>query len=257
MNKAKRFASPYSGLGCARNSFFLHQELVRKNRDEGGGGNSHQSADDSCECGSDKKSDQDCDSHEVNTLLHNARSQPCVFKLGVGEVEDENQEGVWPGVCGGNAEDDHDGDQVPCYGNDVRDTHENAEQNEVTDVECAKDDQAVCALDPHQNELSDQPAGDALLSNVEHPIHTATEGRVQRGQKVVINLVAFENEVDREDDRGDDIEEMFRPQGQGRHDISGGGGCRSLHARGDIFNPQLTREGHVLDPVEQNGNTRG
>ena len=83
-----------------------------------------------------------------------------VLDVDVDEVEDEDAGHLGPGIECGDAGDEDHGDDASGDGNDVEQAHEDAEKEEVADVEEAEDDGAGDAEDEHEQALAEEPFAD-------------------------------------------------------------------------------------------------
>src|SRR5271154_4616894 len=150
---------------AGRDSVFLDGVFLEENGDESGCGDRDERTDYAGICGAKEKSDEDGETHEIDAGAHDARGEDGVFQVGVEEIEDEDAGHLGPGVECGDERGEGDGDDGAGDGNDVEQTHEEAEKDEVTDVKEAEDDGAGDSEDEHENALSEEPFADFLLSS--------------------------------------------------------------------------------------------
>jgi len=141
----------------------VNQVFVGKDTDEGSAGHSYKRAYDAGDSSTAHESDKNGDRHEIDAGAHDPWGQVRGLDLRVDAVEDEDEDSFRPGVDGGDGEDNDDGYKVTGDGDDVGDTHEDAKQDKVAYTERAEDDDAVDALDTHEQKLADEPAGDTCL----------------------------------------------------------------------------------------------
>ena len=78
-----------------------------------------------------------------------------IFDVDVDGVEDEDAGHLGPGVEGGDAAGEEDGDDAACDGDDVEQAHEDAEKDDVADVQDGEDDGAADAEDEHEQALAE------------------------------------------------------------------------------------------------------
>ncbi len=231
-------------------SVALDGVFVQENGDEGRGGDGDEGPDDAGEGCSEKECDQDGEAHEIDAGAHDARGEEGALDVDVDEVEDEDASGFGPGIerCDSGCE--HDGDDAASDGDDVQKSHEKTEEQEVTDVEKAKDDGAGDAKDKHEKALTQEPFADFALCFFEGAVEAATFGFGEEGEEEVVGVLAFEHEVDAEKGRGKDVEEVGEPVGKGGKEISGCcidcSGC----ALGEGVDAELVGQGKLLDLVD-------
>jgi len=104
-----------SGFG----GILLNEVLVDDDRDEGSGGYGDESSYDASEVGAYEQGDDYREAEEVDTATHDAGSEEAVFYLDIDDVEDEDAGHLAPGIGGGYASGEHDGDEATGDGNDV------------------------------------------------------------------------------------------------------------------------------------------
>ena len=139
--------------------------LVHDDGDEGSGGDGDEGSDDAGKGCASEQRDDDGEAHEVDAAAHDAGGEEGVFDLDVDGVEDEDAGHLGPGVGGGDAGCEDDGDDAAGDGDDVEQAHEDAEQDEVAHMQEAEDDGAADAKDEHESELADEPAAHADFSD--------------------------------------------------------------------------------------------
>ena len=131
--------------------------LVEQDGDEGGGGDGDEGSHDAGEGGADEEGNEDGDAHEVDRGLHDARGEDGVFEIDVDGVEDEDAGHFGPGIERGDATGEDDGDDAAGDRDDIEQAHENAEKDEVADVQDAEDDGAADTEDEHEETLAEEP----------------------------------------------------------------------------------------------------
>jgi len=67
------------------------------------------------------------------------------------------------------------------------------------------------------------------------------------GEQVVVDSIAFEHEVDAEDEGGDEVEEVAEPEGSGGEDVLRGGSEGCLAFCGERVDAELVCHGQVLE----------
>jgi len=110
------------GLGGGLSGFggvLLDEVLVDDDSDEGSGGDGDESSDDASEVRAYQQGDNDRETEEVDAATHDAGGEEAVFYLEIDDVEDEDAGHLAPGIGGGDASGEHDGDETTGDGNDV------------------------------------------------------------------------------------------------------------------------------------------
>ncbi len=109
--------------------------------------------------------------------------------------------------------DDSDGDDSAGDGDDVEQAHEEAEKQEVADVEQAEDDGAGDAEDEHQKALAEEPLADLALGLLEGEVEAVAVIDAEEGEEEAVGVLTFEHEVDAKEDCGEDVEDVAEPLG--------------------------------------------
>jgi hypothetical protein len=170
--------------------------FLQQNGDEGGGGDGYQGSDDAGEGGSQEQRDEDGEPHEIDAGAHDARDEDGVFEVDVDEVEDEDPGHFGPGVDRGYARGENDGDDSAGDGNDIEQPHEEAEKDEVTDVEKTEGDGARDAEDEHEDALADEPFAYLALGLLEGAVEALALFSGKEREEETVGVFAFEHEVD-------------------------------------------------------------
>jgi hypothetical protein len=226
--------------------FALDEVLVHEDGEEGGGGDGYEGTDDSGEFSPGEQSDQDGKAHEVDALAHDARGKDGVLDVDVDQVEDQHAGHFGPGVEGGNGRGDGDGDHTAGDRNDVHQAHQHAEQDEVADVQDAEGDGAAGAEDKHQRSLAEEPFAHADVGFGEGGAEAAAVFRREEREEPGVGVVAFEHEVDAEDEGGEQVEDAAHPERERREEIAGRGGERAFDLLGDGGDAELVGDGDAL-----------
>ena len=161
---------PFQNVDLCRDflgEVFLDEVLVHEDGDEGGGWDGDQSADDAGQFCAGDEGDEDGEAHEVDAVTHDARSEEGALDVDVDEVKDEDAGHLGPGVEGRDQADEQDGNDAAGDGDAVHQAHEDAEQDEVADVQQAEDEGAGEAEDEHQRGLAEEPLAGAPFGRAE------------------------------------------------------------------------------------------
>ena len=150
-----------------------------------------------------------------------------------------------------------DGDDAAGDGDDVEEAHEDAEQDEVTDVQDAEDDQEGHAHCEHQQALSEEPFAHFDFGLAQGEIESAALGEGEEGEEEVVSLAAFEHEVDAEKDGGDDVEDVGEPGGQGVEEESADVTGEVFGFGGEGVEAELVGHGEMLDAGDDRGDALG
>jgi hypothetical protein len=245
---------------CATGLFsvFLDGVLLEQDGDESGGGDGDEGSDDAGEGRSQEEGDEDGEAREVDAGTHDARDEEGVFDVDVDEVEDEDAGHLGPGVECGDEGGECDGDGAAGDGNDVEEAHEEAEQDEVADVEETEDDGARDAEDKHEGALADEPFAHLAFGSFEGLVEAVALvlGLIcgDEGEKEAVGVFAFEHEIDAEEGGGEDVEEVREPERERGEEIAGGGVEGADGALGDGFNAEPVGEGNFFELVNDAGN---
>jgi len=238
------------GCGKRKNgagSVFLNGVLLEKDGDESGGGDGDESADDAGESGSEEEGDEDSEAHEIDAGAHDARGEDRIFDVDVDDVEDDDANHLCPGVECGDERGECDGDGAAGDGNDVEESHEKAEKDEVADVEKAEDDGAGDSKDEHESTLADEPLADFAFCFFQGVVEANALWFREEGEEESVGVFPFEHEVDAEEGGGEDVEEVGEPERHVGEEIAGGGVDGSDGALGDGVNAEPVREGNSSD----------
>jgi hypothetical protein len=228
-------------------SFSLDGVFLEKNGDEGGGGDGDEGSDDAGKGGPQEQGDEDGEAHEIDAGTHDAGDEDGVFDVDVDEIEDEDAGHLGPGVERGDDGCEHDGDDAAGDGNDVEQSHEEAEKDEVADVEETEDDSARDTEDEHQGALADEPFADLALGLFEGVVEAMALGGGEEGEKETVGVFAFEHEVDAEEGGGEDVEEVREPERQRGDEVAGRGVKGPGGALGDGVDTEPVGEGDSFD----------
>ncbi len=248
------------GIGGGQGSgsgILLNEVLVHEDGDECGGGDCDEGADDAGQLRTDEQGDEHGEAHEMDTAAHDAGDEEAVFDLQVDGVEDEDAGHAGPGFGGRDDGREGDGDDAAGDGNDVEEAHEDAQKEEVTDVQSGEDDGAAEAEDEHEGELAEEPAAHAQFGDDEGSGQTLAGFGLDEGEQVVVDELAFEHEVDAEDERGDEGEETADPERGGGQHVLGGGGDDVFAFGGEGVEAELVGQGQALEVVDEAGDTAG
>jgi hypothetical protein len=241
------------GGGC----ILLDYIFVHDDGDEGGGGDGDEGAYDAGQGRAGEQGNDDGEAEEVDAALHDAGGEEAVFDLEIDDVEDEDAGHLAPGIGGGYAGCEHDGDEAAGDGDDVEQAHQDAEENEVFDVQDAEGDGAADAEDKHEGELSDEPAAHAAFGDDEGFGEALAGFGGDEGEEVVVDGIAFEHEVDAEDEGGDEVEEMAEPEGGGGEDVLGSCGEGDLALCGEGIDAEFICVGQVFELGDEAGDAGG
>ncbi len=159
------------------------------------------------------------------------------------------------GVKGGDERGDDDCDHAAGDRNDVEQTHEEAKEHEVTDVEETKDDGARDAEDEHQGALADEPFADLAFGALEGVVEAVALCGGEEGEEEAVGVFAFEHEVDAEEGGGQDVEEVGEPEWQRSEEVAGSGVEGPYGALGDGVNAEPVGEGDPFELGDDVGNT--
>src|ERR1017187_10478565 len=136
----------------------LHHVLVHEDGDERGCGDCDEGADDSGEGYAGDQGDEHGEAQEIDAGAHDSGRQVRVFDVDVDEVEDEDAGHLAKRIECRDRAHEGDGDDSSSDGDDIHKAHEDAEQEEVADVQKAEDDGAADAKDEHQKTLAEEPS---------------------------------------------------------------------------------------------------
>jgi hypothetical protein len=238
-----------SGLG----GVLLDQVLVDDDGNHGGGGDGDEGADDAGEGGAGEQRDDHREAHEIDTAAHDAWSEEGVLDLGVDDVEDEDAGHLGPGVGSGDTGGEEDGDDASYDGDDVEEAHEDAEEKEVADVQKAEGGGAAEAEDEHERDLSNEPAAHADFGDDQGFGEAIAGVGGEEGEEVEVDELAFEHEVDAEDEGGEEIEDAGDPERSGGEEILRSGGEDAFTFLGEGVDAELVGEGQMLDAGDDAG----
>ena len=121
----------------------------------------------------------------------------------------------------------------------------------------AEDDGATDAEGEHEGELADEPAAHAGFADDEGFGEAVARSVGHEGEEVVVDGVAFEHEVDAEDEGGDEVEEVAEPKGSGGEDVLRGGGEGCLAFCGEGVDAEFVCHGQVFEFGNEAGDTWG
>lgn len=197
----------------------MDEVLVQEDGDEGSGWDGDQSADDAGQFRAGDEGDEDSEAHEVDALTHDARSEIGVLDIDVDEVEEEYGGHLGPGVEGCDQADEQDGDDSTGDGDAVHQTHEDAEEDEVADVQQAEDEGAGEAEDEHQKGLAEDPLADAQLGCFEGGVEATASFEGKEREQPAVGVLSLEHEVDAEDEGGEQVEEAPHPVWEGGEEV--------------------------------------
>ena len=160
------------------------------------------------------------------------------------------------GVERGDGGDEQDGDDTAGDGDDVHQAHQNAEQEEVAHVQHAEGDGGGDAEDEHQRGLAEEPLAHADLGlfQGDGEAQALVDGEERHDPRV--GAIAFEHEVDAEDEGGEDVEDARDPERERCEEVTGGGGERAFGPGGHLVDAQLVRHGHTLELGADFGDAR-
>ena len=150
---------------------------------------------------------------------------------------------------------DDDGDDAAGDRNDVEQTHEEAKEHEVTDVEETEDDGAGDAEDEHQGALADEPFADLAFGALEGVVEAVALCGGEEGEEEAVGVFAFEHEVDAEEGGGQDVEEVGEPEWQRSEEVAGSGVEGPYGALGDGVDAEPVGEGDPFELGDDVGNT--
>jgi hypothetical protein len=231
--------------------------LFEQDRDESCGGDGDEGSDDPGKGCSEEESNEDSESHEIDAVAHDAWGEDGTFDVGVDEIEDEDAEHLGPGVERGDECGEGDGDDCSHDGNDVEETHEETEEDEVADVQESEDDDAGDSEDHHEGELADEPLAYFALGAAKGLVEAlALDGGEEREEEAVC-VLAFEHEIDAEEGGGDDVDDVREPVGEGGKEIAGSGIEGSEGAMGEGVDVELVGEGEFADFRDDFGDALG
>ena len=236
---------------------FLDEVLVHEDGDEGRGRDGDQGPDDAGQFGADDEGDEDGEAHEIDVLAHDARGEDGVFDVDVEEVEEEDGGHLGPGIEGRDQADEQDGDDTAGDGNDVHQTHEDAEQEEVADVQEAEDEGAGEAEDEHQRELAEEPLAGAPFGFLQGDGEAEAVFHGQERHEPAVGVLSLEHEVDAEDEAGEQVEDAPHPVGEGGEEVGDGGGEGVFGALGDGIDAELVGERKALETGDDGRNAGG
>ena len=170
-----------------------------------------------------------------------------VLEVDVDEVEDEDADHLGPGVECGDERGDDDGDDAAGDWNDVEQTHEETEEDEITDVEETEDDGARDAEDEHEGALADEPFADLAFGPLEGVVEAVALCGGEEGEEEAVGVFAFEHEVDAEEGGGEDVEEVREPEWQRSEEVASGGVEGRHGALGNGVNAEPVGEGELFE----------
>ena len=231
--------------------------FVEKNADEGGGGNGDERANNAGEGGSDEQGDEDGDAHEVDGRLHDARGKDGIFEVDVDGIEDKNAGHFGPGIEGGDAAGEDDGDDAAGDRDDVEQAHKNAEKDEVPDVQDAEHDRAADAEDEHEQTLAEEPLAHLDFGLLEGDVEPSAGFGVEEREEVLVDLAAFKHEVDAEEGGGEEIEDVGEPVGKRVEEIAGGRGESLLGALCGGVDAESIGEGKLFELGDEQRDAAG
>jgi hypothetical protein len=246
------FGGCVGGGGILLDDVFVHDD-----GDESGGGDGDESSDDAGEGGTCEQGDDDGEAEEIDSTAHDAGGEEAVFYLEVDDVEDEDAGHFAPGVGGGDACCEHDGDEAAGDGDDVEQAHQDAEEHEIFHVQEAEGDGAADAKDEHEGELANEPAAHAAFGDDEGLGEAVAGFGGDEGEEVVVDGIALEHEVDAEDEGGDEVEDAAEPEGSAGEDVLRGGGEGGFALLGDGVEAEFVRHGKVLELGNEAGDAGG
>jgi hypothetical protein len=235
----------------------LHHILVHENGDEGGGGDGDEGSNDAGESGAGDEGDEDRKAHEIDAAAHDARGEETIFDLYIDGVEDEDAGHLGPGIESGDDAREDDGDDAADHGNDVEQAHENAEKEEIPDVQGGEDDGAADAEDEHEGALAEEPLAHAEIGDAEGLVKAFAGFDGNEGEEVVVRVIAFEHEVDAEEEGGEEIEDVAEPKRGGGEEVLRGGSDHALGPGGERVDSELVGHGEVLELGDDAGDAGG
>jgi hypothetical protein len=124
-------------------------------------------------------------------------------------------------------------------------------------VEYAEGDGTADSKDEHEEALADEPLADLAVSRLEGVVEAETLFGREEGEEEAIGTVAFEHEVDADEGRGDDVEEMGEPLRQRGDEVACGGGDGGFGALGDDVDAELVGHGDALGTGDDDGDALG
>ena len=124
-------------------------------------------------------------------------------------------------------------------------------------MENGEDDGAGDSEDEHEESLAEEPLADLLVGLLEGGVEAVAVGGGEEREEEMVGVLAFEHEVEAEEDGGEDVEEVREPVGQGGDEIAGGGGEASLGSVGDAVDAHPVGDGKFFDPVDDVGDAVG
>ena len=202
--------------------------------------------------------DEHGEAHEVDAGAHDARDEEGVLEVDVDEVEEEDAGHLGPGVERGDEGGERDGDDSAGDGDDVQQAHEDAEQEEVADVQQAEDDGAADAEDEHEQALAEEPLAHADLGFLERDGEAQAVFDGEERHEPAVGVLAFEHEVDAEDEGGDEVEDAPAPSwGRRRRDSRRWRRGRSRPSSAMASTPSLSASGMRLTRATMAGMRAG
>jgi hypothetical protein len=241
------------GLGCV----LLDGVLLDQDGDEGCSGDGDQGSDDAGEGGAEEQGHEDGEAQEVDAGTHDAGGEDGVFDVDVDGVEDEDAGHFGPGIEGCDAGCEDDGDDAAGDGNDVEQAHEEAKENEVTDVEKTEDDGAGDSQDEHEETLAEEPFADLLLGFFEGGVEAVALGGGEEGEEEAVGGFAFEHEIDAEEDGGEDVEDVGEPEGERGEEVGGRGGEGAFGTLDEGVDAEPGGQGELLEAGDDVGDALG
>ena len=230
-----------------------HGILLQQDRNQGRGRNRDERSNDPCQGCAEEQGDKDSKPHQVYARAHDARDQEGVLDVDIDCIEDQHAGHLAPGVDGRDDGDQHDRHDAAGDGNQVEQTHKKAQQNEVADVENAKDDSAGDSQDEHQEALAEQPLAHLVIGCLESLVETAALIAAKEGEKELIGVFAFEHKVDAEKYCRQNVEDVGEPVGQRGKEIGSGRGQAIFRALCDGVDAELGGEGKLLNSGDNPG----
>jgi hypothetical protein len=238
-------------------SVLLDGVLLEKDGDQGGGGDGDECSDDAGKGCAQQQGDEDGKAHEIDAGAHDAGDEDGVFQVDVDDVEDEDTGHLGPGVERRDDGDEGDGDDAAGDGDDVEQAHEEAEKKEVADVEETEDDDARKSEDEHEGALAEEPFAHLAFGSFEGAVEAGALIGGEEGEEEAVGVLAFEHEVDAEEEGCEDVEDVREPEGHRGEEIAGGGIEGADGALGDGFNAEPVGEGNSLEFGDDVGNALG
>ncbi len=118
----------------------MNSILLEQNSYKGCGGHRDQGTHDSCQGSSAEQGDQDRKSREFDAAPHDAWDEVGILDIDIENIKDQHAETLGPGIERGHDCGEGNRDYSARDGDDIEQSHQESEQEEVADVQDREDD---------------------------------------------------------------------------------------------------------------------